>query len=140
MQNTVFIAIGAILLIVLAFKIYKEQYLSVWNDRDARSKCDHLCSYRYPNQQPRFTGKWKVDNDTLSCDCARNVEHKKSYIGCSDQTSLNGKDCFFFNNSDATENCQTLCDKYLPNQSPQWTGNWKNTSIHTSACECAYSA
>jgi hypothetical protein len=109
-----------------------------WNHIDVRSKCQKQCKVKFADQNPEFTGEWnRLDND-VSCECAFKGKFKKEYIGCPVGSKLNDKSCFIWNEKDAKSSCPIMCKKFLPNFQPKWTGNWKSTSIDSSACECEY--
>lgn len=112
-----------------------------WNHRDAHSKCSRVCKIKYPDQNISFTGIWsKVNenNNDISCECSFPGTLRKKYVGCPSGKSLPDKKCFIWNNTEADNVCQTMCNKFLPDSYPKWTGNWKSTSAETSACECEY--
>lgn len=110
----------------------------IWNQRDAQSQCDRLCRVHYPGKDVAFTGEWSSAKDGATCECSFDGQYKKQFVGCPSNKSLGTNDCFFFNEQDASKNCQVVCDKFLPGQMSKWTGEWKNTSINTSACQCEY--
>ena len=111
-----------------------------WNDRDAHSKCSRVCKTKYPDKNISFTGNWsKVNDDNdISCECSFPGTLQKKYVGCPSGKSLDDKKCFIWNKTEADNVCQTMCNKFLPDSYPKWTGNWKSTSAETSACECEY--
>jgi len=110
-----------------------------WNHRDAHSKCSRVCEIEYPDKNISFTGNWsKVSDNDISCECSFQGTLQKKYVGCPTGKSLPDKKCFIWNNTEADNICQTMCNKFLPNSYPKWTGNWKSTSAETSACECEY--
>ena len=108
----------------------------LWNHLDARSKCDGLCKMENPDKDVHFTGNF---NQSM-CECSNKVKYNKKYIGCPTGKSLgNDENCFLWNDTEAKEKCKGICDKFLPKDiQSKWTGNWKPTSIETSACECEY--
>lgn len=108
-----------------------------WNHRDAYSKCTRTCKTQFPDKKISFTGNWtKVNENDTSCECSFQGNFNKKYIGCPSKKSL--KQCFIWNQEEANQICQPMCNKFLPNVNPKWTGNWKSTSAETSACECEY--
>lgn len=111
----------------------------IWNHRDARSKCEQLCNSNYPDKAVSYTGEYNANGKSGDCECQFTGSYKKDFVGCPTAKSLktNG-DCFFWNDTEAKSNCQHVCDKFLPGKQSTWTGNWKNTGVHTSACECQY--
>jgi len=110
-----------------------------WNHVDVRSKCEKQCKLKFPDQNPEFTGEWsRLDNSDVSCECAFKGKFKKEYIGCPVGSQLNDKSCFIWNQNEAKASCSTICNKFLPDVQPKWTGNWKSTSVDSSACECEY--
>lgn len=119
---------------------------SIWNHLDANSKCSMLCQVVLPDSNSTFNGYWKNEKDgTTSCGCDHNGTITKHFVGCPTPSSLNyikndgvKDDCFFFTKDDAEKSCPLMCDNYIPGYNSKWTGNWKNTSTHTSACECQY--
>lgn len=108
----------------------------VWNNRDASAQCDKACAIHHPDKNARFGGAWKKTENGVTCSCTFVGQHQKVFVGCGSAKSLGSKDCFFWNNKEANQNCQMVCDKYLPNKHAKWTGKWKNTTASTSACEC----
>lgn len=118
--------------------IAKCKKCTIWNQRDAQSKCDRLCKVQYPGKDVGFTGEWSKFKDGAICECSFEGQYKKQYAGCPTNKSLGTNDCFFFNDKEAQQHCQYACDKFLPGKLSKWTGEWKNTSIQTSACECEY--
>ncbi len=111
---------------------------TIWNSRDASAKCDKLCKINNPDKGVSYTGNWTTVGKGASCECSFEGAYKKQFIGCPTSNSLGTSDCFFWNNNDAKTNCQYVCDKFLPGKGSKWTGQWKNTSANTSACECEY--
>ena len=111
-----------------------------WNHRDASSKCEKQCKLQIPDRDTVFTGEWARLNDKdISCECSFRGKHTKEYVGCPVGATLDdNKSCFIWNDKDANELCQPICNKFLNNVHPKWTGNWKTTSAETSACECEY--
>lgn len=111
---------------------------TIWNHRDAQSKCDKLCKVHYPGKDVAFTGDWTAYQDGATCECSFEGQYKKQFVGCPTNKSLGTNDCFFFNDEEARKQCQFVCDKFLPGKMSKWTGDWKNTSVNTSACKCEY--
>jgi hypothetical protein len=110
----------------------------MWNHRDARSKCDKLCALNFPGKNATFNGNWSIKRNGAQCGCSFEAKHQTAFVGCPSFKSLGSKDCFMWNDSEAQENCQRMCDKFLLNKGSKWTGKWKNTSANTSACECSF--
>lgn len=108
---------------------------NIWNHIDAKTKCNSVCQKFDIDNPYTFTGKWeqKSDKNDSNCECNRISKYNKDYVGCA-----LGKNCFLWNNSDAKTICPKMCNQYLPNKNAEWTGNWKSTSINSSACECQY--
>mgnify|MGYP000073347859 CR=1 FL=1 len=110
-----------------------------WNHRDARSKCEKQCKLKFADQNPEFTGKWtRLEGSDISCECAFAGKFKKEYVGCPVGSKLDKRSCFIWNDKDAKSVCPTMCNKFLTDVQPTWTGNWKSTSVDSSACECEY--
>jgi hypothetical protein len=109
-----------------------------WNNRDAQSHCNKACGLENPKNI--FTGIWTKNGNDISCECNRKGTLQSEYVGCKLGDKLTNKqDCFLLNNKEAKEKCQLIFNKYLvPGKVNKWTGNWKNTSANTSACECSY--
>lgn len=110
----------------------------IWNSRDARSKCDALCKEKYPAKDIRYTGIWSSEGAGASCECSFEGGYKKHFVGCPTASSLGKSDCFVWNNSEAKASCPGMCTRFLPGKGSKWTGEWKNTSANTTACECEY--
>lgn len=106
----------------------------IWNHLDAKTKCGASCKLLNPDKNIQFNGNWLNHEDDATCECSYKGNYKKDYVGC----SLSHKNCFIWNDSEAKNECQNICNKYLPNVHSKWTGNWKNTSADTTACECEY--
>lgn len=109
----------------------------IWNHVDAKTKCDRSCQKTDLDNPSMFSGKWKTNLNKLQdsvCNCVRNGEIKQNYIGC----PIGTPDCFIWNDSDAKTICPKICTEYS-SKNAQWTGNWKSTSMESSACECKYS-
>jgi hypothetical protein len=151
-MNNNFIILLLIILFFLFFT-YKEQFESikdvintkvcksckVWNHLDAKTKCNSTCKKNFPDKNISFTGKWSRDGENVSCECSFPGKYKKEYIGCPVGTTIEqDESCFIWNDNDANKTCQKMCDRFLPNSKPKWTGLWRNTSADSSACECEY--
>lgn len=108
-----------------------------WNHRDIRSKCEKLCKIQLPYNKMQFTKGFK-NKEGIECNCEYDGEYKKEYIGCPLSDSIGGSGCFIFNNQEAKEKCPKICNKYLPGKESKWTGDYRNVSIQTGACECEY--
>ena len=109
---------------------------NIWNHLDANTKCNSNCQKVDTNKPYKFTGKWSNLTDKHQdsiCECSKIAEYNKHYVGCA-----LGKNCFLWNHSDAKTICPKTCNQYLLGKNPEWTGNWKSTSIDSSACECQY--
>jgi hypothetical protein len=109
---------------------------NIWNHLDAKTKCNNICKQINQDNSYNFSGKWINDSNNLKnsvCQCNKLAHYNKKYVGCA-----LGKDCFLWNNSDAKSICPKMCNQYLLNKNAEWTGNWKSTSIDSSACECQY--
>lgn len=141
-----------LILIVISYIVYKNietlqntrqitldvpcKNCNIWNHVDARTKCHNICQKADINKPYNFTGKWKNNPNKpqdSNCQCSKLAEHHKNYVGCAF-----GKNCFIWNNSDAKTICPKMCNQKLLNKNSKWTGNWKSTSINSSACECEY--
>jgi hypothetical protein len=110
---------------------------TIYNHRDARSKCENLCVTNFPDKNAQYTGQWSSTNTGAACECQYQGEYKKQFVGCAMGQKLSQEDdCFLWNNGEANHKCQFICNKYLPGKQSKWTGEWKNTSANTSACEC----
>jgi hypothetical protein len=108
---------------------------NIWNHVDANTKCQSICQKADINKPYEYTGKWKNDpklKDSF-CQCSKIAEYNKDYVGCA-----LGNNCFIWNHSDAKTICPKICNRYLIDKNSNWTGNWKSTSIDSSACECEY--
>jgi hypothetical protein len=110
----------------------------IHNHVDARAKCESACKANDPAKDIIFTGKRTVKDNKTLCECTYKGTPKKDYVGCPTPSSLGGNDCFIFTNDDAKKTCPILCNKYLVGKNSRWTGEYKTTSTHTSACECEY--
>lgn len=111
------------------------------NHIDTRSKCDKTCKYNFPNRNSQIIGV-KKNNQGVQCECGYTSNKTKKFINCPKPSSIKditNSDCFIWNKTEAERVCPMLCKKYLPSENNiSWTGNYKNTSINTSACECEY--
>lgn len=109
---------------------------NIWNHLDAKTKCNTICQKANINKPYKFTGKW-VNNANKSkdsiCECSKLGEYNKHYVGCA-----LGKNCFIWNHGEAKTLCPKTCNQYSLDKNVEWTGNWKSTSINSSACECEY--
>jgi hypothetical protein len=112
----------------------------IYNHRDARSKCESACNVNLPGKEAAYTGVWtEVGDGKSTCECKFEGQYKKAFVGCPSADSLNiTGDCFIWNDTEANSKCQFICNKYLPKKQSNWTGQWKNTSANTTACECEY--
>ena len=111
----------------------------IYNHRDARSKCDKLCDISFPGNNAVYSGNWFGKDKGAACECQYQGAYKKQFVGCPIGEDLpDNSDCFLWNQSDANNKCQFVCNKYLAGKQSKWTGQWKNTSTSTSACECEY--
>lgn len=109
---------------------------NIWNHRDAKTKCNSNCKKIDQDKPYKFTGEWEKNQNKLqdsTCKCSKVGNFNKHYVGCA-----LGNNCFLWNNSDSKTICPKMCNQYLPNKKAEWTGNWKSTSIDSSACECQY--
>jgi len=110
----------------------------IWNHRDAETKCSALCK---KNNKGIYTGVWSygtsgVGNSAM-CECKYEQETQKAFFGCPlDDKGTQG--CFIWNNQEAKDRCPDFCNTYTPHKMGNWTGDWKNTSPQTSACECEH--
>lgn len=110
-----------------------------YNFLDTRTKCEAACRSANPDKNINFTGKVTKDGDKIkTCQCDYKGKLTQSYVGCPNPSSLGGNDCFIFTNDDAKKMCPSMCNKYLIGKNSRWTGDYKRTSTHTSACECEY--
>lgn len=109
---------------------------SAWNNKDAQSVCDATCLKNNPDKYIRSSKNWKrIDND-IECGCKYIGHLYSTYAGCPIGESDDPNACFIWNDKEAQQKCPEFCNKYLPGKHSKWTGNWKNTSSQTSACEC----
>jgi hypothetical protein len=99
----------------------------IWNHRDAISKCNKTCKLSNLGKNVEFTGNWNNLAKGAVCECSYKGQYKKEYQKCP---------TFIWNQSDASENCKGSCNKN--DESSKWTGNWKNLTANTSACEYEY--
>lgn len=137
------IYIATILLFLFLYKSYLEpltnlsdtktitniatcQNCKMYNHRDARSKCDGLCSSKYPKST--YTGVWTKIKDGSSCECAYDGKLSTAFVDTP----------FLWNNTEAKSKCAGVCMNAFKGKSPNATGNWKNVSANGSACECTY--
>lgn len=118
---------------------YKCEGCYEWNNRDIKSKCDAICMKENPEKYIRSTKNLIKGDNYVDCNCKYIGTLQKNYVGCPlKEVGSYEKDCFIWNDNEAKNRCQSICDKYLHNKKAEWTGKWKNTSAETSACECAY--
>lgn len=114
----------------------------IWNHVDAKTKCEKTCQKDNPDKPSQFSGVWKTNRknpqDSI-CECTRTGLYTKNYVGCPLGTTFEDKkDCFIWNDNEATTECPKMCKTFLTNKDAKWTGNWKPTSASSSACECEY--
>ena len=112
------------------------------NHVDTRSKCDNSCKFSLPDNDAQSIGTFKGTKG-VQCECGYKGKKKREYINCPTPYSLKdvtNRDCFIWNISEAEKVCPEMCKKYIPenNEYIKWTGNFDNTTAHTSACECEY--
>lgn len=123
-------------------RIHTCEGCGTWNNKDIKSKCDAICLKENPDKYIRAGRNWFKDNNDIKCECRYTGTLKKDYVGCPIKEKLSEysqqNDCFIWNDKEAQQKCEVMCDKYLPGKNPIWTGNWKNTSSETTACECLY--
>lgn len=112
---------------------------TIWNHRDARSKCDQLCKSKFTNKGASFTGNWTTPTESGAvCECSYQGINQKYSVSCKKSDSIGTSDCFIWNQQQADAQCPYMCNIYLPGKSSTWTGQWNNSSTHTSSCECEY--
>lgn len=112
------------------------------NHVDLRSKCDETCKFNFPDTNAQSLGTFK-GGQGLYCKCGFKGVKKRTFVNCPKPSSVKdvtNTDCFIWNKSESEKVCPMMCKKYLPNSSDyiKWTGNFDNTTVHTSACECEY--